>query len=84
MRLPGSLRRLTRRSLGMGRVAAIAPAALYELAAREPVIVVGVGVVAPGSIDPRLPGEQRTASLFSLATVLADVPRSQPIVLHCG
>lgn len=84
MRLPASVRRLARRSLGMGRVAAIAPEALHALAAREPVIVVGVGVVGPGVLDPRLPGDQRTASLFSLATVLADVPRAHPIVLHCG
>jgi hypothetical protein len=48
------------------------------------VIVIGVGVVKPGTTDPRLPGEQRVASLLTLSTAVADVPRQRAIVLHCG
>ena len=68
----------------MGKAPAIAPMELQALAAREPVVVVGVGVISAGAIDPGLPGDQRTASLRSLADVVADVPRERAIVLHCG
>jgi len=84
VKIPAVARRLTRRTLGMSRARAITPEALHDLAAREPVIVVGVGMVRAGSTDPCLPGEQRVASLLSLQTVLADVPRQRAIVLHCG
>jgi hypothetical protein len=40
--------------------------------------------VRPGAIDPQLPGDQRVASLVTLANVVADVPRERAIVLHCG
>ena len=50
------------------------------LAAREPVVVIAVGMIAVGG----LPGEQRAASLSTLAEVVADVPRERAIVLHCG
>lgn len=68
----------------MGKALSIAPQELRTLAARESVVVIGVGVVSPGAIDPGLPGEQRTASLMTLARVVADVPRERAIVLHCG
>ncbi len=84
MKVPARLRRLTLRSLGMGRASSLTPAALHALAVREPVIVIGVGVVGAGTTDPRLPGQQRTASLFSLASVVADLPRQHAIVLHCA
>ena len=84
MKIPASLRRLTRRSLGIGRAEPIAPDALHALARREPVVVIAVGIVAPGATDPRLPGEQRTASLRTLAAAVADLPRERAIVLHCG
>lgn len=84
MKLSARTRRLARRTIGLGGAASITPEALHALAAREPVVVVGVGVTGPGARDPRLPGEQRTASLFSLAQVVADVPRERAIVLHCG
>ena len=81
MKLPAGIRSLSRRALGMGRAEAIAPEQLAALA--EP-LVVGVGLVRDGVIDSRLPGEQRTASLLTLARVVADVPKQRPIVLHCG
>jgi hypothetical protein len=84
MKIPARLRQLTRRTLGMGAAESLDPEGLHELAAREPVIVVGIGLVRPGAIDARLPGEQRTASLVNLSSVLADVPKDRPIVLHCG
>lgn len=84
MKLPAAARRLTRRTIGMGRASAISPEALHALAASEAVLVIGVGVVRPGTSDPRLPGEQRVASLRSLASVVAEVPRQRAIVLHCG
>ncbi len=68
----------------MSRAQPIAPEALHALAAREDVLVIGVAVVRSGTQDPRLPGEQRVASLMSLARVVADVPRQRAIVLHCG
>jgi hypothetical protein len=84
MKIPARFRQLTRRTLGMGAAESIDPEELQELAAREPVVVVGIGLVRDGSTDARLPGEQRTASLVNLTSVLADVPRDRPIVLHCG
>ena len=69
---------------GIGRSEPISPEALMTLAARESVLVIGVGMVAAGTVDPRLPGEQRTASLLTLASVVADVPRQRAIALHCG
>jgi hypothetical protein len=84
MKIPATARRLARRTLGMGKAPAIAASELQTLAAREPVVVVAVGMLAPGAIDPALPGEQRTASLRTLAGVVADVPRERAIVLHCG
>jgi hypothetical protein len=68
----------------MAKAPAIAPVDLQALAEREPVVVIGVGVLSPGAIDPALPGDQRTASLRTLADVVADVPRARAIVLHCG
>ncbi len=84
MKLPATARRLTRRSIGMSRAQAITPEALHDLSGREHVLVIGVGMLRAGSQDPRLPGEQRTASLITLASVIEDVPRSRAIVLHCG
>jgi hypothetical protein len=84
VKLPGVARKLARRTMGMARAQPITPAALHALAAREPILVIGVGVLRAGTADPRLPGEQRAASLGSLASVIADVPRSHPIILHCG
>lgn len=81
MKLPAAVRDLSRRALGMGRAEAIAP---DQLAALVDPVVVGVGIVRDGAIDPRLPGEQRTASLVTVARVVADVPKQRPIVLHCG
>jgi hypothetical protein len=81
MKLPANVRRLTRVTMGMGRAEPIAPAALHAL---DNPLVIGVGMVRAGSRDPRLPGEQRVASLLTVANVVADVPRSRPIVLHCG
>jgi hypothetical protein len=68
----------------MGRAQSISPDALRELARTEPVVVIGVGMLAPGPLDPRLPGDQRSASLLSLASIVADLPRQQAIALHCG
>jgi hypothetical protein len=84
MKLPPVLRDLTRKAIGMGAAGSISPHALRELAEQEPVVVVGVGMVRPGASDPRLPGEQRVASLITLASVVADLPKQQAIVLHCG
>ena len=84
MKLPARARSLARRSLGMGRAEAIAPEALLELVAREPVVVISVGMVTDGALDPRLPGVQRVASLRTLARAVADLPRERAIVLHCG
>ena len=83
-RLPASVRTFTRRSIGMSKARPITPDALRELAVREDVLVIGVGMVRPGSRDPRLPGEQRTASLLSLVDSVAGVPKQRAIVLHCG
>ena len=68
----------------MGKAPAMAPMELQALAVREPVVVVAVGVISAGAIDPGLPGEQRTASLRTLVDVVSDVPRERAIVLHCG
>lgn len=84
MKLPAAARRLARRTIGMARAQPIAPDALHELAKREEVLVIGVAVVRSGTPDSRLPGEQRVASLFTLASVVADVPRQRAIVVHCG
>jgi hypothetical protein len=84
MKVPSIARRATRRMMGMGRAPSIAPLELHALAAREPVVIVAVGIARAGGVDPQLPGEQRTASLMTLAEVVADVPRDRPIVLHCG
>ena len=64
IKLPAAARRLTRRSIGMSRAQPIAPEALHDLAQREEVLVIGVGLVRPGTQDPRLPGEQRVAVHF--------------------
>ena len=84
MKLPLSARKLTRRAIGLGAARPITPTELHALVAREEVIVVGVGIISAGALDPRLPGIQRAASLLSLRSALADVPRQQAIVLHCG
>ncbi len=84
MKLPASVRNLTRRAIGLGAARPLTATALHALARDEDVIVVGVGIVSAGPLDPRLPGEQRAASLLSLRSVVADVPRQQAIVLHCG
>jgi hypothetical protein len=84
VRLPAAARRLTRRSIGLGRARSISPEALHELATSEPIVVIGVGIVRPGTIDPRLPGEQRVASLVTLAHAVEDLPRQHAIALHCG
>lgn len=81
MKLPTSVRSLTRRALGLGAARSISA---MELDALEQVVVIGVGVVSAGTRDRRLPGEQRVASLLTLRKVVADLPRQQPIVLHCG
>ncbi|MBA3820912.1 MAG: hypothetical protein H0X17_18645, partial [Deltaproteobacteria bacterium] len=64
MKVPARLRQLTRATIGLRGVASISPTALHQLAATEDVLVLGIGVVARGTIDARLPGEQRTASLM--------------------
>lgn len=84
MRLPLSARKLTRRAMGLGAARPLTATELHTLASHEEVIVVGVGIVSAGPLDPRLPGPQRAASLLSLRRTLADVPRQQAIVLHCG
>lgn len=84
MKLPAVARQLTRRSMGMGKAPPITPADLQQLASVERVIVIGVGLLRAGATDPRLPGEQRVASLLTLAKVVEDLPREQAIALHCG
>lgn len=84
MKLPAVARKLTRKSIGAGRARAISPEALHELASREDVVVIGVGMLRAGTSDPRLPGEQRVASLLTLARTVEDVPRQRAIALHCG
>jgi hypothetical protein len=84
VKLPAGARRLARRTIGIGRAEPISPTALHVLASRDDVVVIGVGILGAGAIDPRLPGEQRTASLASLPSVVADLPRERAIVLHCG
>lgn len=70
--------------MGMGKARPITPADLQQLASVERVIVIGVGLLRAGATDPRLPGEQRVASLLTLAKVVEDLPREQAIALHCG
>lgn len=84
MKLPGIARRLTRRAIGLGAAHPITPAELHALAAAEPVVVIGVGIVTAGALDSRLPGQQRAESLLSLRSAVADIGRQQAIVLHCG
>lgn len=84
MKLPTRLRQLTRTAMGLRKSEPITPDELQALAAREEVLVVSVGVLSNGGIDERLPGEQRSASLGNLETVLADVPKHRSIVTHCG
>ena len=84
MKLSAGARRVTRKSIGLGRALSISPDALEELARRETVVVIGVGIVRMGATDPRLPGEQRVASLLTLARTARDLPRERAIVLHCG
>lgn len=84
MKVPPTARQLTRRLLGMGKAPSISPPELAVLARAEPVVIVAVGLVRSGVVDAQLPGEQRVASLGTLARVVADVPRDRPIVLHCG
>lgn len=84
MKLPLVARKLTRRAIGVGKARSITPEELHALARDEDVIVIGVGIVTAGPLDSRLPGTQRAASLLSLKSVVADVPRQQAIALHCG
>ena len=84
MKLPTAVRQVTRTMIGVRAAEPIGPAQLQALARREDVVVVAVGMLAAGHIHAALPGEQRAASLASLATVLADVPHDRAIVLHCG
>jgi hypothetical protein len=84
VKLPLAARKLTRRAIGLGGAQSITPDELHTLARDEAVIVVGVGIVKAGPLDPRLPGQHRAASLLSLKSAVADVPRQQAIVLHCG
>lgn len=84
MKLPAIARDLTRRSLGMGKARSITPTDLQQLASVERVVVIGVGLLRAGATDPRLPGEQRVASLLTLAKVVEDLPRQQAIAMHCG
>jgi hypothetical protein len=84
MKLPPSLRNLTRKVIGSGSARPITPTELAALAAREPVLTIAVGVVRRGAPDPALPGEQRGATLGTLAAMVAGEPRDRPIVLHCG
>ena len=80
MKLPARIRQLTRTAIGLQRSEAITPAELQAAAAREAVLVVTLGRAS----DPRLPGEQRTASLGNVAQICAGVPRDRLIVAHCG
>lgn len=84
MKLPAPLRTLTRKVIGSASAPSISPAELHVLAAAEPVLTIAVGVLRPGEPDPALPGEQRTATLVTLAGVVAGEPHDRPIVLHCG
>lgn len=84
MKLPGRIRQLTRTAIGLRKSEALSPAELRAAAAREDVLVLSVGMVSNGSIDERLPGEQRGASLTNLTSVVAGIPRERLIVTHCG
>ncbi len=84
MKFPPRLRQLTRTALGLGTSTSITPEALHDLAEREDVLVLSVGIVSAGAIDARLPGEQRGTSLANLAAAVGGVPKDRPIVTHCG
>ena len=84
MKLPPRIRQLTRSAIGLRKSESITPAELQSLAAREPVLVLSVGILGDGAPDPRLPGEQRGTSLARLASAVADVPKERSIVTHCG
>lgn len=84
MKLPGRIRQLTRTAMGLRKSEAITPEALHALAAREDVLVLSVGMLSNGGVDARLPGEQRAASLASLAAAVEGVPKTRAVVTHCG
>jgi hypothetical protein len=84
VKLPASLRQLTRTTIGLRGAASITPTALHELAAREDVLVLAIGIMTRGTLDARLPGEQRTASLAALHAAVEGVPKQRAIVTHCG
>jgi hypothetical protein len=79
MKFPRPVALFIRRLLGTGEAPGIDVRALRDLAAREPVLV-----VAMGSRDPSLPGEQVDATPSSLESVVRSVPRDRAIVTHCG
>ena len=81
MKLPSRIRQLARTAIGLRKSPSISPEALQAL---PDVLVLSVGSVRPGPIDERLPGEQRGVSLVGLAEAVADVPKTRPIVTHCG
>jgi len=83
-KLPPSVLKLTRQAISMGSANSISPETLQIMAHEERVVVIGLGLVQRGPLDDRLPGEQRAASLLSLKDTVADLPRQQAIVLHCG
>jgi predicted dinucleotide-utilizing enzyme len=84
MKLPSSVRKITRLGLGLRKSEGISPTELQALAAREDVLVLSVGMLSNGGIDERLPGEQRTTSLANLAATVAGVSKARSIVTHCG
>lgn len=84
MKLPSTIRQLTRTAIGLRKSEAITPVELQALAAREDVLVLSVGMLSNGGIDDRLPGEQRATSLAKLADAVAGVPRTRAVVTHCG
>jgi hypothetical protein len=81
MKIPSRFRKIARRVTGSSAAEPMAPEALRDLAAREPVVVLRIG---GGAADGRLPGEQRSTSLGSLLETVRDVPVGRPIVTHCG
>ncbi len=84
LKLPTRVRQITRATIGLRGAASIDPEALQTLAGSQRVLLLGIGNVSAGATDPRLPGEQRAASLFGLAAAVADVPKDRVIVTHCG
>lgn len=84
LKLPSRVRQLTRATIGLRGAESIDPEALQTLAASQPVLLIGIGNMTAGVTDPRLPGEQRTASLLGLAAAVADIPKDRVIVTHCG